>query len=209
MNDLMLKAAWCQINTEHGYRYLDDAGKVMNAFAEDFPELAVGLEGLSMKAPGAKLEEVRVSTTAAWASFDRPDTLQYVVDQSWRVFKVVVELIGVQTASRFGMRMHYLRPVDGQRAERLGPELGVSSFYPRQSLASDSQKTSHCLLRLSVKDLEAGLLFPGRESRRRNDRTPGTLSCSWTLTSSGQVRACRWPASVPLHVRPRSGRARK
>jgi hypothetical protein len=117
--DLVLHNAWCQINTERGYRYLDDAGKVMNFFDQEFDQMSVSVEGLSMKKEGAVLAEVRVSSTNVWTSFKAPDTLQLAIDQSWRVFKEVCGLLDVASASRLGMRVQYQHPLDAKEADRV------------------------------------------------------------------------------------------
>ena len=51
MPNLVLAKAFCQVNTVKGNRYLDDAGLIMNAYADQFPEMNVGLNGLIMTNP--------------------------------------------------------------------------------------------------------------------------------------------------------------
>ena len=111
MGDLVLVRAFCQLDFIRGNRYIDDAGKIMNEFDGDFPEKQVGVRGLSMTNKDEVLSEVGVSVERVWARFEKPDTLQYVFDQSWKVFKRVCEIIDVTEAKRFGLRLEHLYPL--------------------------------------------------------------------------------------------------
>ena len=105
-----LVKAFCQVNTVKGWRYLDDAGKVMNHFADEFEEMKVGLNGLLLNKPGAIIDEARVTAKDIWIGFTRPATGTYVGDQAWRYVQTVANIIGVESVSRVGVRLQYLLP---------------------------------------------------------------------------------------------------
>ena len=113
MADLVLVNAFCQVNILKGFRYLDDAGKIMNRYDDDFAEKSVGLNGLDMstKKEDAILREMRVSSRHIWLRFSKPDTYQYVIDHGSSRIREVADIIDVSSASRFGVRLEYLYPV--------------------------------------------------------------------------------------------------
>lgn len=110
MPEAELVKAFCQVNTVKGYRYLDAAGEIMNAYDDQFDELQVGLDGLTMRRSGAVIDEAKVSTSQVWISFTGPDTVQYVVDQATRFVRFVTETLGVTACSRYGFRTQHLLP---------------------------------------------------------------------------------------------------
>lgn len=111
MADPVLVKAFVQVNTVKGWRYLDDAGRMMNHFADQFPEMKVGLNGLQLRAPDATLDDARVTAQDIWVSFTRPATTQLIGDQAWNFVRAVAEFLDVTSASRLGLRMQYLLPV--------------------------------------------------------------------------------------------------
>lgn len=111
MPEPILFKVFCQANTIKGWRYLDDAGRIMNLYADQFPDLSVGLRGLVMKNPTAVVEEARVSGNDIWIGFARPATTQLVQDHAWRYVTTVSDIIDVTSYSRVGVRFQYLREV--------------------------------------------------------------------------------------------------
>jgi len=111
MGDLVLVRAFCQLDFIKGNRYLDDAGKIMNEFEGEFPEKEVGVKGLTMVNRDSPLRRAFVSVDRVWTGFEEPDTLTFVADQAWRVFKTVCEIIEVSEAKRFGIRFEHLYPL--------------------------------------------------------------------------------------------------
>lgn len=97
-----------QANTIRGNRYLDDAGKIMNFYEEDFPAMEVGLDGLKMRNPDTKLRTVQVTTELVWVHIELPDTLTYGSDQAYRIISRVCDIIDVTQLKRMGMRFVHL-----------------------------------------------------------------------------------------------------
>src|SRR3712207_5470602 len=92
--------SYVQVNTIRGNRYLDDAGKIMNFYDDDFPEKEVGLEGLNMKNKESKLRTVQVTTDRIWVHVHQPDTLTYAMDNSFKVVEQISDIIGVTSFKR-------------------------------------------------------------------------------------------------------------
>lgn len=128
MPDPILFKVFVQANTIKGWRYLDDAGRIMNEFADQFDDMNVGLQGLVMKSPGAVVDEARVSPRDMWIGFAKPATVQYVQDQANRFIASVSDIIGVESYSRMGVRFQYIREV-ADLASAL-PHLATSVLGP-------------------------------------------------------------------------------
>jgi hypothetical protein len=102
-----------QVNTIKGNRYLDDCGKIMNAFDEEFPTKGVQADNFSsntlvMVNAEARLRQVKVTTQVIWLYFDTPDTNQYVIDHSTRVIEGICDTIGVTQFNRIAVRSQYI-----------------------------------------------------------------------------------------------------
>jgi hypothetical protein len=113
MTDTILAKVFCQVDTVRGFRYLDDAGKIMNRYADAFPDFNVGITGLTMKNPGGVIEELRVSATQIWIAFDHPPDSDDLRRDAVAHLLSIADLIGVSHAKRFGLRTHRLLPVGG------------------------------------------------------------------------------------------------
>jgi hypothetical protein len=151
--DLILAKAFCQVDTVHGFRYLDDAGKLMNEYVDRYPEMAVGLNGLSMKNGSLPIDEIRVSNTSIWLSFNKPDTRQYVQDQAFKIIPSIAAVINVTTAKRFGLRVHEIVPLDGPKslASALIPGVLPAWFVPPDAEPSHFDLS----VRVKIGNLEA------------------------------------------------------
>ena len=120
MPSMNLAEAYIQVNTIKGNRYLDDAGKIMNAYDDEFPEKEVGLEGLNMKSGESKVRAVRVTTDRIWVNIHRPDTLTYAMDHAFKIIERISDIIAVASFKRVAMRLQYFVDVGGtQNTERL------------------------------------------------------------------------------------------
>ncbi len=113
MANTKLVNVFVQANTIKGYRYLDDCGKIMLAFDEQFP--IKGIQGdnlsgqtLSMTNSESPIRQVRVTTQVVWVHFESPDTLQFVIDQSTGIIEKICQLIDVQRFSRIAIRTQHI-----------------------------------------------------------------------------------------------------
>lgn len=100
--------AYFQADTVRGYRYLDDAGKIMNRWDSQFPEKSVGLEGLTMANKSAVMRQLRVDTRTIWLNLHSPDNLQQVQNLAYEVTSEISDTIGVDQFRRVGLRLQYV-----------------------------------------------------------------------------------------------------
>jgi len=153
--ELVLVNAYCQVDILKGFRYLDDAGKIMNKYDDDFPEKTVGVEGLHMVNKGGVLNELRVSPQRIWLRFAKPDTLQYVLDHAWPLIRDVAAIIDVVEARRFGLRLEHLYPVsDAEAATRTA----AGTIFADALLGAGAEPSSfEAIVETKAKDLEVVL----------------------------------------------------
>ena len=109
MNELLLSAAFVQINTIKGYRCLDDAGKIMNRWDEEFPAKRVGADGLDMSNDGDVLRAIKVTVDRIWLHFVSPQHANSVVKHASVVLAEMCGVMEIQECRRIGMRLQYVR----------------------------------------------------------------------------------------------------
>lgn len=148
--DLVVANAYFQANMLKGWRYLDDAGKIMNRWLDRFSETTVGVDGLVMRNPDATLREIQVSVHRIWLAFSTPDTIRLVCDQSAKICTQISDIIDVSSYNRLGMRLQYLHPMpDAESCRRL-----VSN-----NLVPDSFQNSLKATGLDLHSADAGMDF--------------------------------------------------
>jgi len=111
MSDRIFVLASVQVNTVKGFRYLDDAGKILNEFDDEFPEKHWALEGLQLTNSANVLRQLRVNTTNIWLQFEEPPSMHLVIAESRRVIPKICQLLAVHNFSRQGLRLQYIYPV--------------------------------------------------------------------------------------------------
>ncbi len=156
MDDLRLVKAFFQLDTVRGYRYIDDAGRIINKYEVEFPEAIVaGLQGLRMANSGATVEELKVSSHKIWLSFNRPATPAYVSDNAIRIGRDIAKMIAVTHASRFGLRFEYVMSVDDAEtaARRCAAVIYAEPFLPPASEVS----TFEAMVETKVDDIEMAM----------------------------------------------------
>lgn len=112
----LLVDAFFQADTIRGYRYLDDAGKIMNRWDSFFPEKSVGLEGLTMTNKGAVMRQLRVDARTIWLHLHIPDNIQQVESLVHDTATGVSEIIAVEQFRRIGLRLQFVYGVQSADA---------------------------------------------------------------------------------------------
>jgi hypothetical protein len=144
----ILAKAFCQVDTVRGYRYLDDAGSIMNRYADSFSDLTVGLNGLTMTRTTGNPDEIRVTPTQIWLGLDHPDesdVKSLLIEHAL----LIASMIGVTSAKRFGLRTHRLFPVE-DRSDHLQY---FAKFFPSAAYPAEAEPaTFEATFRLSKPD---------------------------------------------------------
>lgn len=105
-----------QVNFVRGWRYLDDAGKIMNRYDDEFPAKEVGVQGLKLQEGKPPLIELTVAPDRLWLHFDRPGTITLAGDQSLPYIADISDILSVTNSSRFGLRSQWVLPTDSIEA---------------------------------------------------------------------------------------------
>ncbi len=111
--------SFMQVNLIQGYKYIDRAGEIVNFFysGNKPPRFQMSLSELVIFNPEEKAEQMKVSPSAVWASFQEPDSLEYMND--FYVPKVikVMKIMDVTEISRVGWRSHFVYELDKKKLE--------------------------------------------------------------------------------------------
>jgi hypothetical protein len=103
-----------QANTIKGNRYIDDAGKILNKYAEDYTDKEVGLSGLLLGRPknSEKLPyNIRVDLVRIWMQFHSPSEVSQTLPKASEIVREISDIIGVTHFSRLGLRAVYFLPI--------------------------------------------------------------------------------------------------
>jgi hypothetical protein len=105
--------AFFQASTVRGARYLDDAGKIMNEYGDDYYDTSVGLGGLRLAKPKRNElpDEIAVDMNRIWVACYGEGCIKKVKENAEGITKAVSRYIGVDAYSRLGFRVYYFKKV--------------------------------------------------------------------------------------------------
>jgi len=127
----LLIDVFCQADMVKGWRYLDDAGKIMNRWDSAFPDKTVGVDGLTMRNKDEVFETLKVNPLVIWLHFSVPEKLEYVVDVSRSTIEGVSEILGVSQYRRIGLRLQYFHGIERARLGAAVEQVGRNLFASR------------------------------------------------------------------------------
>lgn len=111
ISKLLHPASFLQLNTIRGYEYIDRAGKIVNEYhleGETPPNFTMSLGGLTIENPKPKITTLRVSSNVIWLHFEKPDSLDLVLNNAISEFKKLVNLLNVKELKRIGWRNYFI-----------------------------------------------------------------------------------------------------
>ena len=103
--------AFFQADTVQGARYLDDAGKIINAYADNYYDISVGIGGLHLAKPKEDdmPDEIVVDMNRIWIACYGEGSIKKVKENAEEITKSVSRHIGVDSYSRLGFRVYYFK----------------------------------------------------------------------------------------------------
>ena len=103
--------AFFQANTVKGARYIDDAGKIINDYADDYYDISVGVEGLRLVKPKRDdmPDEIAVDMNRIWIACYGEGAIKKVKENAEEITKLVSRHIGVDSYRRLGFRIQYFK----------------------------------------------------------------------------------------------------
>jgi len=103
--------AFFQAETVKGARYIDDAGKIINDYADDYYDISVGMGGLHLDKPKRDdmPDEIVVDMNRIWIACYGEGSIKKVKENAEEITKSVSRHIGVDSYSRLGFRVYYFK----------------------------------------------------------------------------------------------------
>jgi len=110
LNKLKNPESFIQINTIKGFKYVDKAGEIVNAYHKNnsAPQFQMGLNGLVIEQPKDKIDELKVTTQVIWAKFNEIDSLDSISTLFAKESESILEILEVEKISRVGWRNYFV-----------------------------------------------------------------------------------------------------
>jgi hypothetical protein len=125
--------AFFQANTIKGARYLDDCGKIMNEYSDNYADVSYTLNGLKLSKPNTQSmpEQIDVNTTNIHIACYGDDCIEKMVKTAAQITKKISETMGVESYSRLGFRVNYYKQIPelDRYLSKLGSKIIAPDFH--------------------------------------------------------------------------------
>lgn len=110
LNKLKNPESFIQINTIKGFKYVDKAGEIVNAYHKNnsAPQFQMGLNGLVIEQPKDKIDELKVTAQVIWAKFSEIDSLDSISTLFVKESEDILKILEVEKISRIGWRNYFV-----------------------------------------------------------------------------------------------------
>jgi len=110
LNKLKNPESFIQINTIKGFKYVDKAGEIVNAYHKNnsAPQFQMGLNGLVIEQPKDKIDELKVTAQVIWAKFNVVDSLDSISTLFANESENILKILEVEKISRVGWRNYFV-----------------------------------------------------------------------------------------------------
>ena len=110
LNKLNNPESFIQINTIKGFKYVDKAGEIVNAYHKknSAPQFSMNLNGLVIQEPKDKIEQLKITAQVIWAKFAEPDSLDMISTLFSKETEVISKILEVEKISRIGWRNYFV-----------------------------------------------------------------------------------------------------
>lgn len=168
LNKLKNPESFIQINTIKGFKYVDKAGEIVNAYHKKntAPQFAMGLNGLVIEEPKEKIDQLKVTAQVIWEKFSEIDSLDMISTLFSTDAENILKILEVDKISRIGWRNYFVYEFDSKEKQ---------DEYLKKFTVIDSTKPS--LVRLEIKtgkDFSANLMIQP-VIKNDTDKTHGVL----------------------------------
>lgn len=168
LNKLNNPESFIQINTIKGFKYVDKAGEIVNAFHKKnvAPQFAMGLNGLVIEQPKDKIDQLKVTAQVIWEKFSEIDSLDMILNLFSTDAESILKILEVEKISRIGWRNYFVYEFSSKEKQ---------DEYLKKFTVID--KTKPLLIRLEIKtdkDFSASLMVKP-VIKTDTDKTHGVL----------------------------------
>lgn len=110
LNKLKNPESFMQINTIKGFKYVDRAGEIVNAYHKNnsAPQFQMGLNGLVIKQPKDKIDELKITAQVIWAKFSEIGSLDSISTLFAKESESILKILEVEKISRIGWRNYFV-----------------------------------------------------------------------------------------------------
>jgi len=168
LNKLKNPESFIQINTIKGFKYIDRAGEIVNAYHKNnsAPQFQMGLNGLVIEQPKDKIEQLKVTAQVIWAKFSEIDSLDSISNLFAKESESILKILEVDKVSRIGWRNYFVYEFINKEKQE--------GYLKKFTVIQDTKPT---IIRLEIKtgkDFGANLTLQPVIKNDRN-KTPGIL----------------------------------
>jgi hypothetical protein len=158
--------AFIQFNLIRGFKYIDNAGEIVNLYAEDkAPDFKMDLDGLVIEKPISDVRQLKVTPHQLWMRVDGPGSLDQPIDLYTREANKILTILDVSKIKRVGWRSYLVLDMEDvhQRAE----------IFNRRKIVPGSDITE---LKIDLKSDSINIALRLHQVLKNDDkRTPGIL----------------------------------
>ena len=168
LNKLNNPESFIQINTIKGFKYVDKAGEIVNAYHKKniAPQFAMGLNGLVIEQPKDKIDQLKVTAQVIWEKYSEIGSLDMILNLFSADAEKILKILEVEKISRVGWRNYFVYEF---------PSKEKQDEYLKKFTVIDN--TNPSLVRLEIKtgkDFSANLMIQP-VIKNDTDKTHGVL----------------------------------
>ncbi|MFC1616103.1 hypothetical protein ACFL21_03100 [Patescibacteria group bacterium] len=166
INNLNLAESFLQVDFIKGFKYIDKAGEIINAFHQGnkAPFVSgIGIEGLIINDPDSNTKTVKVSPSMFWAHFLSPGSLDLANSQFEEKLGIIFDILDIEKIKRIGWRNYFIKEISNE-VER---DKITKKFSP-----SDDIVFQGGLFSCELKDIEINIRI---NKVQKDDATPALL----------------------------------
>lgn len=110
LNKLNNPESFIQINTVKGFKYIDRAGEIVNLYHKKDvpPQFSMGLDGLIIKEPIDKVNELKITSETFWMKFLEIDSLDMISSIFTKEAEKNLKILEVEKGNRIGWRNYFI-----------------------------------------------------------------------------------------------------
>lgn len=116
INNLNLAESFLQVDFIKGFKYIDRAGEIINAFHQGnkSPIFEMSLLGLVINDPDSSTKTVKVSSNMFWAHFLSPGSLDLANNQFEEKLGTIFGILDIEKIKRIGWRNYFIKELSSE-----------------------------------------------------------------------------------------------
>lgn len=169
LNQFNHAESFLQVNTIHGFKYIDRAGEIINEYSDGLsinPLISVDLNGLTIKEPINKVEDLKVDSYSVWMKFKEKDSLDLISSIFTKEVNKILDILDVKEISRVGWRNSFVY--------ELANEASIDSYMKKITFIDNTSPLAHAFETEEKNDLKVKMIIQP-VIKNNDEKTPGVL----------------------------------